>query len=288
MSIALLARNGFLPCMIAGIVLAGGVTLSGRAQDQRVTAAEAAAERLLPPEATIVGSQALAPSTAEVLAEFRGQLIRVQMQQTGSNGWQPDMSATLIQGAEDLQQLLAQEGPVASFGQAPAESLLDSTSASTTLIPPVNIEEATRRALDRAGRENPFQPLDVFVPPPAPTGQFPGGQTSLPPIAAPPPVELPRLPDPESASIPPTLATPTPDPAAFARTVAVTGIINIDGESFAFLNASGQDPAVVGTGDTYQSAQVTQISPQDREVVLSEGGQFVSKEISASVLTEAP
>lgn len=285
MSMALMARTRVLPCLVAGLLLGGGLTfsLSGLAQDQRVVAAEAAAEQMLPPEARVIGSQALDPSTADVLVDYRAQVIQVRMRQTES-GWQQDLNATLLQGAEDLQQALAQGISVApAFGQAP-ESLLETTTTSTSLIPPTDINEATRRALDRAGRSNPFAPLDEIVP-------TTPDDLVLPPIGLPADVEQPdvvELPPLPTEEPPPSFATPTPDPAAFARSVAVTGIVRIDGESYTLLDADGQEPAVVQTGQNYQTARVAQISSENREVVLSEGGQFVSKPISASVLTEAP
>ncbi len=289
MSMALLARKGVLPYLIAGVVLGGslGLSLSGWAQDQRVTAAEVAVEQALPAGATIIGSEALDVDTAEVLVDYQGQRIQVRMQRDQAGDWQQDINATLIRGAQELQLLLAQDGSVPAIGQAPdSESLLETTTSSTTLISPTDIDEATRNALNRAGRRNPFEPLDEIVISPT-EAEIP--DITLPPIdQPPPPVALPPLPTPGEDPAPIPVATPTPDPAAFARMVDVTGIIQIDGESFAFLNASGQEPAVVRSGDNYQSAQVTQISPRTREVVLTEGGQFVSKPISASVLTEAP
>lgn len=285
-----IARNGVLPYLMAGVVLGGGLglSLSGWAQAQRVTAAEGAVEQALPPGASIIGSEALDPVTAEVMVDYRGQVIPVRMQQDDAGEWQQDVQATLIRGAEELQLLLAQEeSPLPAIGQAP-ESLLETTTSSTTLISPTDIDQATRDALNRAGRDDPFRPLDEFVPA-APTG-IADGPITLPPIDSvppPPTVSLPTLPDPAPAPITP-IATPTPDPAAFARSVDVTGIVQIDGESFAILNAGGQEPAVVQSGDSYRSAQVAQISAQTREVVLTEGGQFVTKPISASVLTEAP
>jgi hypothetical protein len=85
------------------------------------------------------------------------------------------------------------------------------------------------------------------------------------------------------------LSTPTPDPAAFARSVQVSGVIQIGRESFALISAPGTLPAVVQAGQNYQTAQVAKVSVPERQVVLSEGGETVVKTMqNTTVIVGAP
>ncbi len=253
-----------------------------------VPAAETAISSLLPAGAEIVGSRFVDPNTAEVLIRTRGEVSTVVMRQSAAGVWQQDMQATLSRGAAEMQAMAeAQAGQLSipAFGQAAPESLLESTQSASTLLEPLDPEQETQRALSGAGRNNPFQPLNaapVAVEPPPP-----------PPLPEPPPApELPALPDLDLAPTPPPVVqetpppTPTPDPAAFAKTVQVSGVISIGQDDFALVSSSGSIPAVVQPGEAYETATVEQISVNDGQVIITEGGERLVKPIDGP--PEAP
>ncbi len=290
----MLAQRQAYSSLIAGLLLASTwLGSSGLAQSQRVPEAETAAQILVPAGATVINSRRLGSNQAEVLVEIKGQISPIVMEQVRPGQWQQDLRATLTQTAQDLQSTASQPlvaESVPAIGQT-SESVLESARGASRLIPPVDIEAETQRAIQNAGRLDPFQPLNevevvevstldpfeipaptILVPPPL-------QETILPPIPEI-PVNAPPLPP------PPALPTPTPDPAAFSKTVELTGIIQIDNESFAIVSAPGSNSTVVQTGGTYQSANVDTISSPNQAVVLSEGGQQVVKSIDASVVVE--
>lgn len=159
-------------------------------------------------------------------------------------------------------------------------SLLQATQAASSLIPPVDREQETQRALSGAGRVDPFVPQNVRAPEP---------QIVLPPL--PPPPVLPPPGDGNGApvAVATPIPTPTPDPAAFARSVQVSGMIQIGGESFALVSGPGVIPSVVQAGQNYQTAKVAGVSVPERRVVLSEGGETVVKQMEdTSVIVGAP
>ncbi len=287
-------RKSYLSLM-AGLLVAGicaGISPSASAQS--VPAAEAAAQLLLPTDATIVESRLLNPNQAEILVEVRGQISPIVMEQVRPGQWQQDLQATLTRTAEDLQTTAASQ-PVAqsvpAIGQT-GETLLEAARGSSQLIPPIDIDEATDAALQRAGRNNPFEPLNVVVQ----DLEIATFNQDLPVIPDVPTIDTPILPlnfeDEPVEELPvipqPTFTqpTPTPDPAAFAKTVELAGVIQIDNESFAIVSAPGDETTVVQTGESYQSANVDIISTPDKEVVLSEGGLQVTKSVDASVVVE--
>ncbi|MFS8797950.1 hypothetical protein NW824_00820, partial [Synechococcus sp. R60.3] len=162
----------------------------------------------------------------------------------------------------------------------PVPSLLQATQAASSLIPPVDREQETQRALSGAGRVDPFVPQNIRAPEP---------QIVLPPL--PPPPVLPPPGDGNGApvAVATPIPTPTPDPAAFARSVQVSGMIQIGGESFALVSGPGVIPAVVQAGQNYQTAKVAGVSVPERRVVLSEGGETVVKQMEdTSVIVGAP
>jgi len=157
---------------------------------------------------------------------------------------------------------------------------LQTTQAASSLIPPVDREQETQRALSGAGRADPFVPQNVRAPEPT---------LNLPPL--PPPPELP--PPGNGGEVPVAVTTPLPtptrDPAAFARSVQVSGMIQIGGESFALVSGPGVIPSVVQAGQNYQTARVAGVSVPERRVVLSEGGETVVKTMQdTTVIVGAP
>jgi hypothetical protein len=79
-----------------------------------------------------------------------------------------------------------------------------------------------------------------------------------------------------------------PDPAAFAKNVQLTGIIQIDQDSYALMSAKGVLPTVVQAGQNYESAAVAKISSPRKEVILQEAGQTIVKPIDASISISTP
>lgn len=264
---------------IATACLLGGASLLVAPQfvsaQARVPAAETAVELLLPDGATVQGSRRLNASQAEVLVEMRGEISPIVMAEIAPGRWQQDMQATLNRGAEEMQRLAqSNQLPGApAFGQTTGESLLQTSTSATTLIEPSDPEAETQRALGQSGRSNPFVPLDRFEEPvdiAAPPIPVPDTLPTLPPID-----DL-DFPSPGSTA---ALDEPQEDPARFARSVEVSGIVSIDGESFALMSASGAVPSVVQSGQNFESASVNSISAREKEVVLMEGGEVVTKSV---------
>ncbi len=242
--------------------------------------AELALQPLLPPGSRILRSRRLSNTEAEVWVEFRGGSSPVIMRLNAAGRWEQDLNATLARGASQLQALARQQaaGLPAGFGQtAPDQPPPASLPPASSLIRPADREQETQRALSGAGRADPFVPQNVRAPEPLP---------DLPP--------LPELPPPPPEGEVPTAGatpppTPTPDPAAFARSVQVSGFIQIGGESFALISAPATIPAVVQTGQDYQTAQVARVSVPERQVVLLEGGETVVKTMQdTTVIVGAP
>ena len=133
-------------------------------------------------------------------------------------------------------------------------SLLDTTRAASVLIPPLDFEEETERALRNAGRADPF--------------------VSLLPTEEPAPVDLPPLPiDLEPSEAEEVVEV---DPAEFARSVVVTGIMQIGSDVFALVESAESIPEMVQLGDRYETATVASISMTSKQVILEEGGQQVT------------
>ncbi|MFT0728290.1 hypothetical protein [Synechococcus sp. F70.1] len=272
------------PLLLLGILLglAGGMSLApALANAQAVWDAELALQPLLPPGSRILRSRRLNNTEAEVWVEFRGNSNPVIMRLNPSGRWEQDMNATLARGANQLQALARQQTAALpeGFGQtAPDQPRPLPTQPASILIPPVDREQETQRALSRAGRADPFVPQNVRAPEP-----------SLPPLDLPPLPELPPLEGEVPVGVATPLSTPTPDPAAFARSVQVSGVIQIGRESFALISAPGTLPAVVQAGQNYQTAQVAKVSVPERQVVLSEGGETVVKTMqNTTVIVGAP
>ncbi|MFS8827184.1 hypothetical protein NW870_03660 [Synechococcus sp. R50.1] len=303
--------------LVAGLLLAGGVAfLAPRwfpalANEQAVPEAELALRPLLAPGSRILSSRRLSDTEAEIWVESRGGTSPVIMRLNAAGTWEQDMSATLARGASQMQALARQQtvNLPAGFGQTapdqppppvpsllqslprllrplpdqpppPVPSLLQATQAASSLIPPVDREQETQRALSGAGRVDPFVPQNIRAPEP---------QIVLPPL--PPPPVLPPPGDGNGApvAVATPIPTPTPDPAAFARSVQVSGMIQIGGESFALVSGPGVIPAVVQAGQNYQTAKVAGVSVPERRVVLSEGGETVVKQMEdTSVIVGAP
>jgi hypothetical protein len=257
--------------------LLGGVSLLVAPQfvsaQARVPAAEAAVELLLPEGATVQGSRRLNTTQAEVLVEIRGEISPIVMAEIAPGRWQQDMQATLNRGAEEMQRLAQSSqlpgGP--AFGQTAGESLLQTSTSATTLIEPSDPEAETQRALGQSGRSNPFVPLDRFEEPVDIADPIP--VPDLPPL---PPIEDLDLPSPDTTA---ALDQPQEDPARFARSVEVSGIVSIDGESYALVSAAGTVPSVVQPGQDFETASVNAISAREKEVVLMEGGEVVTKSV---------
>jgi hypothetical protein len=272
------------PLLLLGILLglAGGMSLApALANAQAVRDAELALQPLLPPGSRILRSRRLSNTEAEVWVEFRGNSNPVIMRLNPSGRWEQDMNATLARGASQLRALARQQTAALpeGFGQTASDQPRPlPTQPASILIPPVDREQETQRALSRAGRADPFVPQNVRAPEP-----------SLPPLDLPPLPELPPLEGEVPVGVATPLPTPTPDPAAFARSVQVSGVIQIGRESFALISAPGTLPAVVQAGQNYQTAQVAKVSVPERQVVLSEGGETVVKTMqNTTVIVGAP
>ncbi len=242
----------------------------------RVPAAEAAVELLLPEGATVQGSRRLNTTQAEVFVEMRGEISPIVMAEIAPGRWQQDMQATLNRGAEEMQRLAQsnQLPGVSAFGQTTGESLLQTSTSATTLIEPSDPEAETQRALGQSGRSNPFVPLDTIAEPVDIAEPIPVPDT-LPTLPA---IEDLEFPSPDTTA---ALDEPQEDPARFARSVEVSGIVSIDGESYALMSASGAVPSVVQSGQNFESASVSSISAREKEVVLMEGGEVVTKSVGS-------
>jgi len=257
---------------------------SALANEQAVPEAELALQPLLPPGSRILRSRRLSDTAAEIWVESRGGSSPVIMRLNASGRWEQDMNATLARGASQMQALARQQtanlpdgfGQTAPDQPPPVPSLLQTTQAASSLIPPVDREQETQRALSGAGRADPFVPQNVRAP--EPTLDLP----PLPPELPPPGGEVP-------VAVATPLPTPTPDPAAFARSVQVSGVVQIGGESFALVSGPGVIPSVVQAGQNYQTAKVAGVSVPERRVVLSEGGETVVKTMQdTTVIVGAP
>ncbi|MEN9259786.1 MAG: hypothetical protein Q6L60_02390 [Thermostichus sp. HHBFW_bins_43] len=274
-----------LSYLVVGLLSAGGILfLAPRlplalANERAVPEAELAIQPLLPQGSRVIGSRRLSEREVEIWVESRGGASPVIMRLSAAGTWEQDMSATLARGASQMQALAQQQSVnlPAGFGQTapdqpappPVPSLLQTTQAASSLIPPVDREQETQRALSGAGRVDPFVPQNIRTPEP---------EIALPPLP-PPPVLPPPVDGGNGGDAPVAVATPiptpTPDPAAFARSVQVSGIVQIGGESFALVSGPGTVPSVVQAGQNYQTANVAGVSAQERRVVLSEGGETV-------------
>ncbi|MCF2969748.1 hypothetical protein L1047_00870 [Synechococcus sp. Nb3U1] len=287
-----------LSCLAIGLLSAGGMLFLvprlplALANERAVPEAELAIQPLLPQGSRLISSRRLREREAEIWVESRGGASPVIMRLNASGTWEQDMSATLARGASQMQTLAQQQtmNLPAGFGQTapdqpappPVPSLLQTTQAASSLIPPVDREQETQRALSGAGRVDPFVPQNIRTPEP---------EIALPPL--PPPPVLPPLGDGNGNGAPVAVATPvptpTPDPAAFARSVQVSGILQIGGESFALISGPGTVPSVVQAGQDYQTANVAGVSARERRVVLSEGGENVVKTMEdTTVIVGAP
>ncbi|MEN9221165.1 MAG: hypothetical protein Q6M04_01870 [Thermostichus sp. BF3_bins_97] len=276
-----------LSYLVVGLLSAGGILfLAPRlplalANERAVPEAELAIQPLLPQGSRVISSRRLSEREAEIWVESRGGASPVIMRLSAAGTWEQDMSATLARGASQMQALAQQQAVnlPAGFGQTapdqpappPVPSLLQTTQAASSLIPPVDREQETQRALSGAGRVDPFVPQNIRTPEP---------EIALPPLP-PPPVLPPPVDGGNGGGAPVAVATPiptpTPDPAAFARSVQVSGIVQIGGESFALISGPGPVPSVVQAGQDYQTANVAGVSTRERRVVLSEGGETVVK-----------
>ncbi|MEN9224187.1 MAG: hypothetical protein Q6M54_01820 [Thermostichus sp. DRC_bins_24] len=274
-----------LSYLVVGLLSAGGILFLAPclplalANERAVPEAELAIQPLLPQGSRVIGSRRLSEREVEIWVESRGGASPVIMRLSAAGTWEQDMSATLARGASQMQALAQQQSVnlPAGFGQTapdqpappPVPSLLQTTQAASSLIPPVDREQETQRALSGAGRVDPFVPQNIRTPEP---------EIALPPLP-PPPVLPPPVDGGNGGDAPVAVATPiptpTPDPAAFARSVQVSGIVQIGGESFALVSGPGTVPSVVQAGQNYQTANVAGVSAQERRVVLSEGGETV-------------
>lgn len=167
---------------------------------------------------------------------------------------------------------------------ASAQTLLESSRFAAGLIRPLDSRSETTRALGRAGRVDPFAPLNVTTPP---DESVANQSNSRQPVVR----QLPTRPG--TRVVPPTTPGTTPpgqvavqpsepvdpevfiDPAEFARGVQVSGVITIGSESYALLSADNTLRDVVQTGEFYETAKVTNVSQFGRSVSLTEGGESV-------------
>ncbi|MEN9219397.1 MAG: hypothetical protein Q6J68_07280 [Thermostichales cyanobacterium SZTDM-1c_bins_54] len=152
---------------------------------------------------------------------------------------------------------------------AQPSDLFSDTAVNIQLIDPLDPARERARAEAQAGRSDPFQPLDLSVATPTP----------LPP--PPPALTVTTLDGQELPLIEP--ATPTPDPARFARSVMVSGVMNVDGDIVALVTADQAVPGVVRRGDRYRTARVLAISLERQEVLLEEGGITVARRVNEPV-----
>ncbi len=161
----------------------------------------------------------------------------------------------LTSGAIGAPAALAQDGPSAADELAPgnSQSLFEVTDTVSGLLEPLDLATETERALRGAGRTDPFRPVNQAVPA--------------------------TVPDPFLTTEPATVSSfpelPPIDPAEFARTIRVTGIVQVGNETFALVESPNALADVIQEGGMYESVKVASISVHTGEVVLQEGGQTV-------------
>ncbi|MEM9153776.1 MAG: hypothetical protein AAGB13_01895 [Cyanobacteria bacterium P01_F01_bin.33] len=170
---------------------------------------------------------------------------------------------------------------------ASAQTLLESSRFAAGLIRPLDNRAETNRALGRAGRADPFVPLNITTPPDTSVAE---GAT-VPPVVRPVTAGTSRRPV-ATSTTPVTPANGNSsssdtsgqvavepeifiDPAEFAKRVQVSGVVTIGNESYALLSAENTLRDVVQTGDFYETAEVASVSQFGRSVSLSEGGETV-------------
>ncbi len=160
----------------------------------------------------------------------------------------------LSSGAIGASAVLAQEKPSSSDRLTPdnSQSLFEVTDTVSGLLEPLDLATETERALRGAGRSDPFRPVTQ-----APT----------------------TLPDPFLTTEPETISTlpdlPAIDSAEFAKSIRVTGIVQVGNDIFALVESPSSVADVIQEGGMYESVKVASISVNTGEVVLQEGGQTV-------------
>lgn len=172
---------------------------------------------------------------------------------------------------------------------ASAQTLLESSRFAAGLITPLDSRTETTRAVNSAGRADPFVPLNVSTPPePLPEETLVRGTVTRP---QPPSIQRPGIPPSTGSGSPsqpvavgtegaePVEPEVFVDPAEFSRGVQVSGVITVGGESFALLSAQNTARDVVRTGDFYETAQVANVSQFGRSVTLEEGGESVTASV---------
>ncbi|MEL7082987.1 MAG: hypothetical protein AAGM36_00680 [Cyanobacteria bacterium J06597_1] len=162
----------------------------------------------------------------------------------------------LTSGAIGAPAVLAQDGPSAGNELAPndSQSLFEVTDTVSGLLEPLDLATETERALQGAGRSDPFRPVNQSAPAPI---SDPFATTTEP-------ATISNLPD-----------LPAIDPAEFARSVRVTGIVQVGNETFALVESPNSIADVIQEGGMYESVKVASISVNTGEVVLQEGGETV-------------
>ncbi|GAB4214992.1 MAG: hypothetical protein OHK0012_14110 [Synechococcales cyanobacterium] len=157
---------------------------------------------------------------------------------------------------------------VASATLAQPTDLFSDTAVNIQLIDPVDPEQEKARAEAEAGRTDPFVPLNLTIATPTP----------LPP---PPPILT--IPGENGEGTVIVDATPTPDPARFARTVLVSGVVSLDGDVYALVTGDQAVPSVVRRGDRFRTATIVGVSFDRQEVILQEGGITVTRRVDEPV-----
>ncbi|MGK7912417.1 MAG: hypothetical protein AB4050_13205 [Synechococcus sp.] len=166
----------------------------------------------------------------------------------------------LASGAIGAPAALAQEGPGGDKELTPDESqtllapdesqsLFEVTDTVSGLLEPLDLATETERALQGAGRSDPFRPVNQAAP------------SVIIDFETEPTATLPDL--------------PSVDPAEFARSVRITGIVQVGNETFALVESPNSVADVIQEGGMYESVKVATISVQTGEVVLQEGGETV-------------
>lgn len=162
----------------------------------------------------------------------------------------------LASGAFGAPEVLAQDGPAAGNELAPADSqsLFEVTDTVSGLLEPLDLATETERALRGAGRSDPFRPVNQAAPAPI----FNPVDTTTEPTTI---SDLPQL--------------PPIDQAEFARSIRVTGIVQVGNETFALVESPSSVADVIQEGGMYESVKVASISVHTGEVVLQEGGETI-------------
>ncbi|MEM9567037.1 MAG: hypothetical protein AAF974_01925 [Cyanobacteria bacterium P01_E01_bin.34] len=159
----------------------------------------------------------------------------------------------LTSGAMGAPVVLAQDGPNTGDELAPggSQSLFEVTDTVSGLLEPLDLATETERALQGAGRSDPFRPVNQVAPS--------------------------SIPDPfiEPATVGDLPDLPAIDPAEFARSVRITGIVQVGNETFALVESPSSVADVIEEGGMYESVKVASISVNTGEVVLQEGGETV-------------